>query len=131
VVDKLHGYLLKIDRNKYIKKGMLGFDALDAQTRKTTYNKEVVSFSEDNFVNIDSTSLLVGKCRHSSNMDFKVNWPRSNVYAEAMLFTHLVDLRQRNEVLQHMSYEEIYRYVRRAAVVLSLLRGCHHCCGLL
>jgi hypothetical protein len=72
VVDKLHGYLLKIDRNKYIKKGMLGFDALDAQTRKTTYNKEVVSFSEDNFVNIDSTSLLVGKCRHSSNTDFQV-----------------------------------------------------------
>jgi hypothetical protein len=40
-----------------------------------------------------------------------------------MLFTHLVDLRQRNEVLQHMSYEEIYRYVRRAAGSLCLLCG--------
>lgn len=61
VVDKQRGYVLKIDRNKYVRKAMLGFENLDSTIRKTTYNKDVVSFSEESFVNIDSTSLVIGE----------------------------------------------------------------------
>jgi hypothetical protein len=61
VIDKQRGIILKIDRHKYVRQARHGFRELDAEVRKSTYNKEVVSFSEENFVNIDSVSLLVGE----------------------------------------------------------------------
>lgn len=65
VIDKQRGNILKIDRHKYVREAVHSFRALDAETRKATYNKEVVSFSEENFVNIDSASLLVGQAQLS------------------------------------------------------------------
>ncbi len=61
VIDTQRGNILKIDRHKYVRQAMHGFHALDADVRKAVYNKEVVSFSEENFVNIDSVALLVGR----------------------------------------------------------------------
>lgn len=61
VIDKERGNILKIDRHKYVRSAMHGSAIIPTATRKSLYNKEVVSFSEDNFVNIDSMYLLVGK----------------------------------------------------------------------
>lgn len=60
VIDKERGNVLKIDRHKYVRSAMHGSTVLPAALRKSMYNKEVVSFSEDNYVNIDSMYLLIG-----------------------------------------------------------------------
>lgn len=60
VVDTHRGNVLKIDRHKYVRKAMHGFRELEAEQRKSIYNREVVSYSEEHFVNIDSVDLLVG-----------------------------------------------------------------------
>ena len=60
VVDKQRGNILKLDRHKNVRQAMHGFKELDEAHRHSIYNKDVLSYSENTFVNIDSVYLLVG-----------------------------------------------------------------------
>lgn len=59
VIDRKKGNILKIDRHKYVKTVHHGLRELLDENRKAIYSKEI-TFSETNFVNIDTTVLLIG-----------------------------------------------------------------------
>jgi len=94
VIDKKRGNILKIDRHKYVRTAYHGLGDISRDDRKDIYNsaREVVSFTEQNFVNIDTIFLLV----------------------DALLFAHLVDLRDKTPSLQDRSYEQLYKDVRQS-----------------
>eukprot|EP00596_Hydrurales_sp_CCMP1899_P005462 CAMPEP_0119034716 /NCGR_PEP_ID=MMETSP1177-20130426/1734_1 /TAXON_ID=2985 /ORGANISM="Ochromonas sp, Strain CCMP1899" /LENGTH=440 /DNA_ID=CAMNT_0006992373 /DNA_START=349 /DNA_END=1671 /DNA_ORIENTATION=+ len=90
IIDKTKGNIIKIDRHKYVRKVFHGKQELDSAEKKTIYGSHVVSFTESNYVNIDTLFLLI----------------------DALLFTSLVDLSDKNPNLIQKSYEEIYKDVR-------------------
>ena len=59
-----------MDRHKYVRKAYHGLDELTAAERKSVYSKEVTTFTDSNYVNIDTLFLLI----------------------DALLFAHLVKL---------------------------------------
>jgi len=95
IIDTQRGNFLKIDRHKYVKVAHHGFNRMSARTRKHLYSKafnKVISFTEKNFVNMDTLFQ----------------------YVDAHLFAGLVDLKDEEEhdMLNMKTYEEIYREVR-------------------
>ena len=95
IVDTLRGNFLKIDRHKYVRVAYHGFDKMSSTTRKLLYSRtfnKVMSFSERNFVNLDTLFQFV----------------------DAHLFASLVDLKDKgeHEFLDFKTYEELYRHVR-------------------
>jgi hypothetical protein len=59
VVDQARGNVLKIDRNRYVRKGFHGNRELTQMERKHAYSMTFHTFSEPNFVNIDTLFQLV------------------------------------------------------------------------
>lgn len=94
IIDKVEGNVLKIDRHKYHRKVYHGSHEMDKETRKNSkYGRNVYSYTESEFVVIDTLFLLV----------------------DAVLFASLVDFRDNNpEILKHKSYEQLYRDVRHS-----------------
>ena len=68
IIDIKRGNFLKVDRHKYVRKAYHGLDELTAGERKSVYSKEVTTFTDSNYVNIDTLFLLI----------------------DALLFAHLV-----------------------------------------
>ena len=60
IIDKKRGNVLKLDRHKYVRKAYHGQEELTAQMRKSMYTQQVTSFTESNYVNIDTIFLLIG-----------------------------------------------------------------------
>lgn len=87
IIDKSEGNIIKVDRHKYVRKVFHGKRELDSVEKKAIYGSHVVSFTERNYVNIDTLFLLI----------------------DALLFTSLVDLSDKNPTLINKSYEEIYK----------------------
>jgi hypothetical protein len=95
IIDKVEGNILKIDRHKYHRKVYHGSNELDKQTRKNSkYSRHVYSYTEPEFVVIDTLFLLV----------------------DAVLFAHLVDFKDNHpsEVLKGKTYEQLYKDVRHS-----------------
>lgn len=93
IIDKKRGNILKIDRHKYVRKVYHGTEELSTRVRKAIYTKQVTSFTEKNFVNIDTIFLLI----------------------DALLFSYLVDLFNKSEELKETkSFEELYADVRQS-----------------
>eukprot|EP01032_Pedospumella_encystans_P011877 gene11877-13777_t len=92
VIDQQRGNILKIDRHKYVRTAVHGQEILPAEQRRAIYNTEVASYSESNFVNIDSAHLLVA----------------------AQLFTCIVDWADQRASPAPSSYAAIYRDVKAA-----------------
>ena len=93
VIDKKRGNFLKLDRHKYVRSAYHGFDRLDTNARKELYmqsSEKMPTFSEKDFVNMDTLFLLV----------------------DAYLFAQLIDLKDKNPELITKSYEEMYKDVR-------------------
>ena len=90
IIDKSEGNIIKVDRHKYVRKVCHGKRELSTAEKKAVYGSHVVSFTESNYVNIDTLFLLI----------------------DALLFTGLVDLADKNPGLINKSYEEIYKDVR-------------------
>jgi HAD superfamily 5'-nucleotidase-like hydrolase len=91
IIDKNRGNILKIDRHKYVRKVYHGLShELSTDERKKTYGQQVASFTESNYVNIDTLFLLI----------------------DAILFAQLVDYRDKNELLIDKTYEQLYKDVR-------------------
>ena len=93
LIDKQRGNIIKIDRHKYVRKAFHGSKELTREERKNTYHSsfgQSVQFSESNFVNIDTIFLVI----------------------DAMLFSHLVDLKDHNPSIVQ-SYEQLYIDVRK------------------
>ena len=62
VIDKKRGNILKIDRHKYVRKAYHGLTREIARTeRKAIYTKQVSTYSESNYVNIDTLFHPIGK----------------------------------------------------------------------
>jgi hypothetical protein len=81
---------LKIDRHKYVRQGFHGFRELTSAERRDTYNQQVSSFTESNYVNIDTLFLLI----------------------DAILFSNLVDMKDADGDVITKSYEQIFKDVR-------------------
>jgi 5'-nucleotidase len=97
IIDVQRGNFLKIDRHKYVRVAYHGFDPISSKTRKHLYSRafnKVVSFSEKNFVNMDTLFQFV----------------------DAHLFASLIELKDKgeSEFLDFKTYEEIYRDVRES-----------------
>lgn len=86
IIDKKRGNVLKVDRHKYVRKAYHGLDELPTATRKAIYRKQVASFTESHYVNIDTMFLIV----------------------DAALFTNLVDFRDRNLDKIPKTYEQLF-----------------------
>lgn len=67
-----------------------GKHELNSAEKKAIYGSHVLSFTESNYVNIDTIFLLI----------------------DALLFTSLVDLKDSNPSLINKTYEEMYKDVR-------------------
>lgn len=91
IIDKKRGNILKVDRHKYVRKAFHGLTEMSSADRKNTYGQQVASFTESNYVNIDTLFLLV----------------------DAILFANLVDFCDKNPLKMNKSYEQIYADVRR------------------
>ncbi len=91
IVDKCKGNILKIDRHKYVHKAYHGCDELSTIDRKAEYSHEVHSYTESNFVILDTLFLVV----------------------DASLFAHLVDFKDKNPEIISKSYEQIHSDVRK------------------
>jgi HAD superfamily 5'-nucleotidase-like hydrolase len=90
IIDKSEGNIIKVDRHKYVRKVCHGKQELNSAEKKAVYGSHVLSFTESNYVNIDTLFLLI----------------------DALLFTSLVDLSDNNPGLIDKSYEEMYKDVR-------------------
>ena len=90
IIDKSEGNIIKVDRHKYVRKVCHGKQELNSAEKKAVYGSHVLSFTESNYVNIDTLFLLI----------------------DALLFTSLVDLADNNPGLINKSYEEMYKDVR-------------------
>ena len=93
LIDKKRGNFLKLDRHKYVRKAFHGSTQLSKEERKSHYVSSVsqfIQFSESNFVNIDTLFLLI----------------------DAMLFSHMVDLKDNKNFNIQQSYEQIYKDIR-------------------
>lgn len=90
IIDKSEGNIIKVDRHKYVRKVCHGKQELNSAEKKAVYGSHVVSFTESNYVNIDTLFLLI----------------------DALLFTSLVDLADKNPGTINKSYEEMYKDVR-------------------
>ena len=90
IIDKARGNIIKIDRHKYVRKVCHGYQEVVSSERKAMYGSQVISFTESNYVNIDTFFLLV----------------------DAVLFTALVDLKDRNPSIITKTYEQLYKDVR-------------------
>eukprot|EP01038_Epipyxis_sp_PR26KG_P004190 gene4190-5961_t len=92
VIDKKRGNILKIDRHKYVRQAKHGSRELSRAERKVCYQSQVATFTESNYVNIDTLFQVI----------------------DAILFAQLVDFKDDNLLLSDKSYEQIYRDVRKA-----------------
>ena len=91
IIDNKLGNVIKLDRHKYPRKVYHGLTELNQAERRETYGNNVYSFSESNYVNIDTLFGLV----------------------DAVLFGYLVDMRDRTpEAVKHKSYDQIYKDIR-------------------
>eukprot|EP01039_Chlorochromonas_danica_P007712 gene7712-8519_t len=92
IIDKKRGNILKVDRHRYVRKVYHGLDELSTNIRKAIYRKQVASYTESQYANIDTIFNLV----------------------DAVLFTYLVDYRDRNPDLVPKSYDQLYSDVRQS-----------------
>lgn len=94
IIDKAEGNILKIDRHKYHRKVYHGSQELDKETRKNSkYSRHVYSYTESEYVVIDTLFLLV----------------------DAVLFASLVDFKDKHpETLKNKSYDQLYKDVRQS-----------------
>jgi HAD superfamily 5'-nucleotidase-like hydrolase len=92
IIDKSKGNILKVDRHKYVRKVYHGFREMTPDERKSLYGTKVTSFTDSNYVNIDTLFLLI----------------------DALLFTNLVEFKDSNPSVIPKSYEQIYKDVRSA-----------------
>jgi len=95
IIDTARGNFLKIDRHKYVRVAHHGFERMSSETRKYLYSRsfnKVVSFSEKQYVNMDTLFQFV----------------------DAHLYASIIDLKDNGEfdVLDLKTYEEIYREMR-------------------
>jgi HAD superfamily 5'-nucleotidase-like hydrolase len=93
VIDKPRGNFLKMDRHKYVRKLYHGLTPVSRQERKEIYLQSYAympSFSESDFVNIDTIFLLV----------------------DALLFAQLVDLKDRTGNAITKTYSQLFEDVR-------------------
>ena len=60
VIDTKRGNILSLDRHKYVRRAVHGLREVESETRKSTYANLVATFTESNYVNIDTIFLLIG-----------------------------------------------------------------------
>lgn len=97
IIDKSRGNILKVDRHRYVRRCMHGLRDLTSEERKKTYLQTVQSFTESNYVAIDTLFLLI----------------------DAILFANLVHLKnvsppgsESAAFFASKSFEQIYRDIR-------------------
>ena len=96
---------MKIDRNKYVRIVYHGLNYIQRNERKDIYTKQIISYTEKNFINIDTIFMVI----------------------DALLFSYLVDLYDRynnnnnssllsssssSSLSKKKSYNEIYDDLR-------------------
>jgi len=63
IIDKSKGNILKVDRHKYVRKVFHGLTEMSPEDRKHNYLSafsQMPTFTESNFVNIDTSFLFIG-----------------------------------------------------------------------
>lgn len=99
IIDKNKGNILKVDRHRYVRKAYHGVTLMPREDRKNIYLSSVQTFTEKNFVNIDTMFLIV----------------------DAALFAHIVDMKDRNpDKYNNKSYAQIYADIRAAVDVCHI-----------
>ena len=61
IIDQKTGNILKIDRHKYPRVVLHGLNVLSSKERKDLYTNKMITFTENNYVNIDTLFLIIGK----------------------------------------------------------------------
>ena len=92
IIDIKRGNFLKVDRHKYVRKAYHGLNELSSAQRKSVYSKEITTFTDSNYVNMDTLFHLI----------------------DALLFADIIDLKDKNPSLISKSYNQIYKDVRTA-----------------
>lgn len=100
IIDIKRGNFLKVDRHKYVRKAYHGLTEMSKLERKI-YSQEVTTFTESNYVYIDTLFLLI----------------------DAILFANLIDIKDKNPSLIAKPYAEIYKDIR-SAVDMCHKDGC-------
>ena len=108
VIDKSRGNFLKMDRHKYVRKVFHGLSEISRDERKEIYltsYAQMPTYTEANFVNIDTIFLLI----------------------DAILFAQIIDLKDRaaageeqSSISIPQSYAQIYDDIRASVDI------CHH-----
>ena len=99
IIDKNKGNILKVDRHRYVRKAYHGLTMMPREDRKNIYLSSVQTFTEKNFVNIDTMFLIV----------------------DAALFAHIVDMKDKNpDNYNNKSYAQIYADIRAAVDVCHI-----------
>jgi HAD superfamily 5'-nucleotidase-like hydrolase len=99
IIDKSRGNILKVDRHRYVRMAYHGMAKMSREERKDLYLSSVQTFTESNFVNIDTMFLIV----------------------DAALFAHIVDMKDKNpDLFNNKSYAQIYADIRSAVDVCHI-----------
>lgn len=99
IIDKQAGNILKIDRHRYVRKAFHGLSEMTREERHAKYLSTVQSYTESNYVNIDTMFLIV----------------------DAALFAHIVDMKDDNpDKYNNKSYAQIYADIRKAVDVCHI-----------
>lgn len=94
IIDKKDGNIIKLDRHKYPRKVFHGKRELSSEERKhCKYSQHAYTFTEPEFVMIDTLFLLVDAVLYSNIVNYKDNCPGN---------------------LSHKSYADIYNDIRRS-----------------
>ena len=99
VIDKQAGNILKVDKHRYVRKAFHGLSEMSRENRHAKYLANVHSYTESNYVNIDTMFLIV----------------------DAALFAHIVDMKDDNpDKFNNKSYAQIYGDIRKAVDVCHI-----------
>lgn len=86
IIDKKRGNILKVDRHKYVRKAFHGLSKeIPSKDRKALYSNKVTTFTESNYVNIDTLFHPIGTCKCKDiqnkayfNMNYRLQMPCSS-----------------------------------------------------
>jgi len=128
VIDKERGNIIKMDRYKYVRIAYHGFQALPTAERKSLYKSSVekmTTYTEENYVSIDTLFLLVDACLFAQLVDYKDHHPGfiNKTYKEIYIdIRKSVDLCHRDGVIKDRVAEDPAAYIIPDPGVVRMLR---------
>ena len=131
IIDKKEGNIIKLDRHKYHRKVFHGLKELSRDERKhCKYSQHAFSFTEPEFIMIDTLFLLVDAVLFSNLVDFKDNHSellKSKSYADIYKdIRECVDMCHRDGVIKDAVMKDISKFIIYDSALVPMLRRFRH-----